>query len=302
MHILITGGTGLIGAHLIPMLLNRGHQITVVSRHPDTARKQFEGNIRLWSDLNQQQTLNGIDAIINLAGEPIASKRWSRRQKRRLCESRWQITDRLVSLIKASDTPPATLISASAAGYYGDTREQYCTEDDNGSDGFTHQLCARWEALALNAASEHTRVCLLRTGIVLSRNGGALKKMILPFRLGCGGPISNGRQYMAWIHLDDAISAISWLLNNSDLTGPFNLVAPAPIRNQQFAILLGAIMHRPVWLRIPGTIIRLIMGEMSTLLLDSQNLHPQRLENSGFQFQWREAKGALNNLLLPTQG
>ncbi|MEN5014805.1 TIGR01777 family oxidoreductase [Erwinia sp. Eh17-17] len=297
MHILITGGTGLIGRALTIQLLNAGHQVSVVTRDVAAARRQLGEQVSLWSGLDQQQDLNGTDAVINLAGAPIADKRWSGQQKRLLCDSRWQITQRLAELIQASSTPPAVLISGSATGFYGNTGELVVTEDDPGHAEFTHELCARWEELALKAQSERTRVCLLRTGVVLSKKGGALEKMKLPFKLGVGGPLGNGKQYLPWIHLEDEVRAIIWLLENPALNGAFNLVAPYAVRNEQFAAALGEAMHRPSFMRTPAPAIRLLMGESAVLVLGGQHVLPQRLEASGFRFKWYELDKALEDVL-----
>lgn len=297
MHILLTGGTGLIGSHLIPRLLGIGHQVSVVTRDVAAARTRLDPAVNLWSGLAQQRDLNDIDAVINLAGEPIADKRWSEQQKQKLCESRWQITERLASLINASSNPPSVFISGSASGFYGDTGELVLTEEDPGHDEFTHQLCARWEALALSAESERTRVCLLRTGVVLAKQGGALAKMKLPFRLGIGGPLGSGKQYMPWIHLDDLLNAILWLLDNPQLRGPFNLVAPYAVRNEQFAAALGHAMHRPAFMRTPASAIKLMMGESAVLVLGGQHVLPKRLEESGFGFRWYELDEALRDVV-----
>lgn len=296
MQLLITGGTGLIGRHLIPRLLQLGHQVNVVTRDVAAAREHLDERVRLWSGLNQQSDLNGIEGVINLAGEPIADKRWSASQKQQLCESRWQITEQLVSLIHASNTPPAFLISGSATGFYGDSGEVIVTEEDPGQDEFTHTLCARWEQLALNAESDQTRVCLLRTGVVLARQGGALEKMKLPFRLGVGGPIGSGKQYLPWIHIDDMIDAIIWLMDHQALRGPFNMVAPYPVRNEQFAATLGQVMHRPAFMRTPAAAIKLMMGESAVLVLGGQHVLPKRLEASGFTFRWYDLQQALQDV------
>jgi len=296
MQLLITGGTGLIGRHLIPRLLQLGHQVNVVTRDVAAAREKLDERVRLWSGLDQQSDLNGIEGIINLAGEPIADKRWSASQKQQLCESRWQITEQLVSLIHASTTPPAFLISGSATGFYGDSGEVIVTEEDPGQDEFTHTLCARWEQLALKAESEQTRVCLLRTGVVLAREGGALEKMKLPFRLGVGGPIGSGKQYLPWIHIDDMIDAIIWLMDHPSLRGPFNMVAPYPVRNEQFAATLGQVMHRPAFMRTPAAAIKLMMGESAVLVLGGQHVLPKRLEASGFTFRWYDLQQALQDV------
>lgn len=266
MKILVTGGTGLIGGHLVPRLQELGHQVTVLTRRPDNARGKLNDRVTLWDTLEDKQNLDGIDAVINLAGEPIADKRWTTEQKERLCQSRWRITQKLADLINASEMPPSVLISGSAAGYYGDLGEVVVTEEEPPHNEFTHKLCARWEQIACEAQSDRTRVCLLRTGVVLAPKGGILGKMIPPFRLGLGGPIGNGRQYLAWIHIDDMVNAILWLLDN-DLRGPFNMVSPIRYAMSNFAHALGHALQRPAILRVPATVIRLLMGESSVLVL-----------------------------------
>lgn len=296
MQILITGGTGLIGRHLIPRLLELGHQITVVTRTPDKARHILDPRVTLWKGLEDRQNLDGIDAVVNLAGEPIADKRWSAEQKERLCQSRWVITQKLVDLIRASSTPPAALISGSATGYYGDLGEVVVTEEEPPHNEFTHKLCAQWEQIASGAQSDRTRVCLLRTGVVLAPAGGILGKMVPAFRLGLGGPIGNGRQYLAWIHIDDMVNGIIWLLNN-DLRGPFNMVSPYPVRNEQFAHALGHALNRPAIVRVPATAMRLLMGESSVLVLGGQRALPKRLEAAGFAFRWYDLEEALADVI-----
>ncbi|MGB9098396.1 TIGR01777 family oxidoreductase [Erwinia sp.] len=297
MHILLTGGTGLIGSHLIPRLLHRGDTVSVVTRDVAAARAKLGPEVHLWSGLEQQLDLNEVDAVINLAGEPIADKRWTEQQKRHLCESRWQITERLVSLINASTTPPSVLISGSATGFYGDTGDLVLTEEDPGQDEFTHQLCAHWETLAQAASSEQTRVCLMRTGVVLAKEGGALSKMKLPFKMGIGGPLGSGKQYMPWIHLEDMLNAILWLLDSPGLSGPFNMVAPYAVRNEQFAATLGHAMHRPAFMRTPAAAIKLMMGESAILVLGGQHVLPKRLEESGFTFRWYQLDEALADVV-----
>lgn len=296
MKILVTGGTGLIGGHLVPRLQELGHQVTVLTRHRDTAREKLNDRVTLWDTLGDKQNLDGFDAVINLAGEPIADKRWTTEQKDRLCQSRWRITQKLADLINASETPPSVLISGSATGYYGDLGEVVVTEEEPPHNEFTHKLCARWEQIACKAQSDKTRVCLLRTGVVLAPKGGILGKMVPPFRLGLGGPIGNGRQYLAWIHIDDMVNAILWLLDN-DLRGPFNMVSPYPVRNEQFAHALGHALQRPAILRIPATVMRLLMGESSVLVLGGQRALPKRLEAAGFPFRWYDLEEALSDVV-----
>ncbi|AMG53503.1 TIGR01777 family oxidoreductase [Citrobacter amalonaticus] len=296
MKILVTGGTGLIGGHLVPRLQELDHQVTVLTRHRDTAREKLNDRVTLWDTLEDKQNLDGFDAVINLAGEPIADKRWTTEQKDRLCQSRWRITQKLADLINASETPPSVLISGSATGYYGDLGEVVVTEEEPPHNEFTHKLCTRWEQIACEAQSDKTRVCLLRTGVVLAPKGGILGKMVPPFRLGLGGPIGNGRQYLAWIHIDDMVNAILWLLDN-DLRGPFNMVSPYPVRNEQFAHALGHALQRPAILRVPATVIRLLMGESSVLVLGGQRALPKRLEAAGFPFRWYDLEEALSDVV-----
>jgi len=296
MKILLTGGTGLIGRHLIPRLLELGHSVTVSTRSPEKAKSRLDSRVTLWRDFEGQTNLNGFDAVINLAGEPIADKRWTAEQKQRLCHSRWDITQKLVTLINASDAPPSALISGSAAGYYGDLGEVVVTEEEPPHNEFTHNLCARWEQIACEAQSEHTRVCLLRTGVVLAPRGGILAKMTPAFKLGLGGPIGSGRQYLAWIHIDDMVNGILWLLDN-DLRGPFNMVSPYPVRNEQFAHALGHALNRPAIFRVPAAAIRLLMGESSILVLGGQRALPKRLEAAGFGFRWYDLEEALADVL-----
>lgn len=299
MHILLTGGTGLIGRPLVSRLLQSGHHVSVVTRNVSAAREKLGDAIQLWSGLDHQTDLNGFDAVINLAGEPIAAKRWTDSQKRRLCDSRWGITERLAELILASSSPPGVLISGSATGFYGNTDEHLVTEEDPGHDEFTHRLCKTWEDLALRASSEKTRVCLLRTGVVLSKKGGALSQMKTPFKFGVGGPLGNGKQFMPWIHIDDMLNGIIWLLEHAALSGPFNLVAPYAVRNEQFAAALGNVMNRPTFIRTPAAAIRLLMGESAVLVLGGQHVLPHRLEASGFSFRWYQLDEALEDVLRP---
>lgn len=296
MQILMTGGTGLIGSHLVPRLLELGHDVTVVTRSPEKARAQFSPKVTLWKGLSDHPNLDGFDAVINLAGEPIADKRWTEAQKQRLCTSRWQITERLVEMFKASQTPPSVLISGSAAGYYGDLGEVVVNEDEPPHNEFTHKLCAHWEQIACGAQSEQTRVCLLRTGVVLAPKGGILAKLLPIFRLGLGGPMGDGRQYLAWIHIDDMVNGILWLLNN-DLSGPFNMVSPYPVRNEQFSHALGHALNRPAFMRAPATAVRMMMGESSVLVLGGQRALPKRLEESGFGFRWYDLEEALGDVV-----
>lgn len=297
MRILITGATGLIGSSLTARLLGLSHQLTVLTRDPQRARSRLGDQPTYRQTLDDYRSLNEFDAVLNLAGEPIADQRWSAKQKKRLCYSRWDLTERLATMINASSTPPRVLISGSAVGYYGNQGQAVVTEEDPPHDEFTHQLCQRWESLALQAQSDATRVCLLRTGVVLAAQGGAFAKMLRPFRLGLGGPIGNGRQYLPWIHLEDMISGIIFLLEHETLQGPFNMVAPYPVHNEQFAAQLANVLDRPAFMRVPAFVMRLLMGEAAALVLGGQRAVPRRLEQAGFHFHYLELEQALNHLI-----
>ncbi|WP_241580034.1 TIGR01777 family oxidoreductase [Rosenbergiella nectarea] len=297
MKILITGATGLIGQRLTQALLGQSHHITALTRSPERAAKLLGPNVELWSSLAGLSSLDGFEAVINLAGEPIADKRWTTSQKQILCESRWQLTEKIAELIKASTYPPSVLISGSAVGYYGDQGQALVTEESSPHQEFTCQLCSRWETLALAAQSEKTRVCLLRTGVVLSSEGGALAKMVMPFRAGVGGPFGDGQQYMPWIHIEDMLNAIQFLLNQPSLKGPFNMVAPTPVRNEQFSIQLAKVLHRPCFMRVPAALVRCLMGESAVLVLGGQQAVPQRLIDAGYQFRYSTLQPALTEVV-----
>lgn len=298
MRILMTGGTGLIGSCFIQRF-SASHDFTVLARKPQAAARKLGKNVRVLASLSELEHLDLFDAVINLAGEPIADKRWSDAQKERIQNSRWQTTQKLVSLIQASARPPRTFISGSAIGYYGRQSSEPVTETRGvPHDEFSHELCARWEQIANSAASAETRVCLLRTGVVLAKHGGALKKMLPPFYFGLGGPIGNGQQMMSWIHLHDMVNAIEFLLTHDECAGAYNMTAPTPVSNKVFSTTIGKVLNRPTFMRVPAPAMRLIFGEMAEdLLLNGQAVLPERLHAAGFEFSYPELEPALRQLL-----
>lgn len=296
MHVLITGATGFIGSALTAQLLHHSRQVTALTRDPQAARATLDDGVTIIGDLSELTDLNHIDAVINLAGEPIANKRWSIRQKQRIEHSRWATTSALVRLIRRSDCPPDVFISGSAVGYYGPQRDNVVTELTPPSQpDFSQRLCARWEDIALDAQSSATRVCLLRTGIVLQPSGGALAKLLLPFKLGLGGPIGKGDHYMPWIHLQDMVAGILFLLDNSHCEGAYNLTAPTPVTNKTFARTLGKTLWRPALLPTPPLLLKILLGEMSSVLLGGQNAIPEKLQRHGFRFQYPQLQQALSS-------
>lgn len=288
MQVLITGGTGLIGSALTRYW--QSAQIWILSRQQHTSE---QANVRYVTSL-ELLDFNTLDVVINLAGEPIANKRWSQQQKDRICQSRWQLTEKLAALITAAARPPRVFISGSAIGIYGRQGEQEITEDFQGCyPEFSHDICARWEKLALAASSAETRVCLLRTGIVLAETGGALQKMRLPFKLGLGGVIGSGNQYMSWIHLEDMVSMIDFIVKNDSMVGPINAVAPNAVTNRAFTAALATQLRRPTLLPMPTFMARLLFGEMSDILLYGQRVVPAKLLQAGFVFRYTQLHEAL---------
>ncbi|MDX1391627.1 MAG: TIGR01777 family oxidoreductase [Rheinheimera sp.] len=296
MQILLTGGTGLIGSGLVRQWQQQ-HKLIVLSRQKEKVSAMFGPDVTGIDNLNQVD-FNQLDAVVNLAGEPIVGKRWTAQQKQRLCNSRWDITRQLVSAIKQATTPPKVLISGSAVGIYGRQHNQRITEDfEHYHAEFSHLLCQRWESLAEEASSAATRVCLIRTGIVLSTEGGALKKMLLPFKLGLGGKIGSGQQYMSWIHYSDMLALIDFLLHHPTLSGAFNATAPTPVTNTEFSKTLAKVLHRPCLLPMPAPVLQLMLGEMADLLTTGQCVIPANLRKAGFDFSYTELEPALRSLL-----
>lgn len=300
MKLLLTGGSGFIGRELLKYLTS--YNIVLLTRSPEQTKKKLHyadlGNITYISSLDDFDDLNDFDAVINLAGEPIADKRWSPKQKEVICNSRWKTTERIVDLIHASTTPPEVFISGSAVGYYGDQQQHAFDESLHvHNDGFPYTVCAKWEQIALRARSEQTRVCLLRTGLVLSPRGGALGKMLLPYKLGLGGSIGLGKQYMPWIHMLDMVRGIVYLLDTKHAQGEFNFCAPHPVTNMHFSRMLAKTLRRPHLLFTPKWALKLAMGESSVLLFDSIRAKPKKLTELGFTFSYSRLEPALKNLL-----
>ncbi|MDA9557006.1 TIGR01777 family oxidoreductase [Vibrio sp.] len=305
MNILMTGASGFIGQHLLQTLFNSelfdSMKVVAVTRNQHKMQKKFSQypDLHWVESLDTFTHLDEFDAVINLAGEPIADKRWSQSQKSMISHSRWDVTERLASLIQVSALAPSVFISGSAVGFYGDCGEHsideaYLDGKETPKECFTHTVCSEWEARALKAQSEQTRVCLLRTGIVLGQGGGALNKMLLPYRMGLGGPIGDGKQYMPWIHMSDMVSAIYFLLTEPAAQGAYNCTAPNPVSNRVFSQTLAKVLHRPHVLFTPKWVLSLAMGEGASLLFDSINARPKQLLDLGFEFKFKELEDALN--------
>lgn len=297
MHILLTGGTGLIGRALCQFWLRQGHQLTVWSRRPERVAALCGDGVRGIARLEELADTT-LDAVINLAGAPIADRPWTHKRKALLWDSRVALTERLLAWLESRAQRPRVLISGSAVGWYGDGGERELHESDAPVvEDFAAQLCGAWEETAQRAETLGMRVVLLRTGLVLAPAGGFLKRLLLPFRLGLGGPIGNGRQWMPWIHLQDEIGLIDFLLQRDDARGPYNACAPQPARNRDFTRALGRALHRPALLPVPGPLLKLGLGELSGLLLGGQKALPQRALADGYVFRFTDLDSALADLL-----
>lgn len=297
MKIFITGGTGLIGKQLIKKLSARGDELTILTRNEGKAKRKLGDKHQYCTDIDSLISLDGYDAVINLAGEPITEKRWTQKQKEILCKSRWDVTSKLSDLIKRSTTPPYVFISGSAVGYYGSQDSEFLTEVNKSYGEFTYYLCKEWESLAMQAQSDKTRVCICRTGIVLSPNGGMLAKMLLPFRLGLGYVLGKGNQFVSWIHIEDMVRGLIFLLDHPHSEGVYNFTAPHPVANKVFSRTLARTLYRPCIIYIPSSVIQLVMGESSRLVLGGQRVVPRNLLSSGFKFKYLYLQETLEAIL-----
>lgn len=298
MRIVVAGGSGFLGTPLTAALRAAGHEAIVLTRRdravsPGTATWTPDGNAGPWASV-----VDGAEAVINLTGAALDEQRWTDARKRVLVESRVLPTRSLARAITAASRPPAVLISASAVGYYGARGTEIITETDGAGSDFLAGLVSKWEDEAMGAASAHTRVVVLRSGIVLAPDGGALARMLVPFRFGAGGPFGSGRQYMAWIHRQDWIELAVWLLTRPEATGPLNAVAPTPVTNEEFAATLAGVLRRPHLVRAPRFALRLVLGEMAdAALLTGRRVVPTKAQALGFRFEWPALEPALRALL-----
>ncbi|MDL0433092.1 TIGR01777 family oxidoreductase [Marinobacter sp. TBZ242] len=292
-RILITGGTGFIGQPLCQKLIADGHELTVLSRQPALNVQSLCGRVEAVGDLKELSGSEGFDAIINLAGEGIADKRWSEARKQQLRDSRIALTNQLVDIIRTWKTLPSVMVSGSAVGFYGDQGNHRVTEDTPPHDEFTHRLCSDWEQAALRLEPAGVRICLSRTGVVAGPGGGFLQRMLLPFKLGLGGRLGSGEQYMPWVHRDDVVAAINWMMETETAQGAYNVVSPNPVTNRQFTKSLAGVLGRPAIFPVPAPVLKVALGEMSRLLLTGQMAIPERLQAEGFQFRFPELSPAL---------
>jgi len=297
MKIVVAGGSGFIGESLVRRLVARGDDVAVLSRNPAKVRSgrgvQWDGKSSgAWTS-----EIAGAGAVINLAGENVGEGRWTEERKRRLIDSRLNATNAIVAALKNAAPRQRTLINASAVGYYGFDRDEEIDEKSSKGRGFLADLTDKWESAA-SAAQPVARVVILRFGVVLAADGGALQKMMLPFRFGAGGPVGSGKQWMSWVDRDDLLSAIQWALDRESVRGTYNVTAPTPVRNRDFAKILGRVMHRPSIMPAPAFALRLAFGDMAgEVLLGGQRVLPRRAQSEGFVFTYAELEPALRHIV-----
>ena len=299
MKVVIAGGTGFLGRPLADALAADRHEVVILTRGAPDRRVAAAGTrFATWTPGSQRGAwtaeIEGAGAVINLAGESIAARRWSTAQKHRILDSRVQATRSLVETIRAAARPPQVFISGSAVGYYGPLGDEIVTEEQPTGSDFLATVCAQWEAAAARGAGAATRVVCMRTGLVIEKDGGALPKMLPPFKLGAGGPVGSGRQYWPWIHRDDWIALVRWIIETQSASGPINATAPNPVTNAEFSRALGRAMHRPAFMPAPAFALRLLLGEMAdALLLSGQRAMPAKAERLGFRFRYTQLDDAL---------
>jgi uncharacterized protein (TIGR01777 family) len=289
----VSGASGLVGTELTALLREHGHTVVPITRNPSTRT----GDAILWDPAKgvaDPHQLESMDAIVHLAGENIAAGRWNSAVKDRIRTSRIAGTRTLVQSLSGLRNPPKTLVSASAIGFYGDRGAEILTESSPAGSGFLAEVCQAWEAEAMAAERHGVRVVCVRTGVVLSPKGGALAKLLLPFKLGLGGVIGSGKQYWSWIGLNDLVRALAFCIEQNGVKGPVNAVSPQALTNYEFTKIVGTVLHRPTIFPLPGFVAKIAMGEMANeLLLSSSHVIPKKLQEHGFQFAQPDLKSCL---------
>ena len=305
MKVAVTGATGFVGSRLVDRLQQEGHEVLVLSRDADRAKRVFptaafsKVEVIACSPLQSgdwQQRISGCDGVVNLAGAPIAENRWTPERKREILESRTLGTQRIVEAIAQANPKPSVLVNSSAIGYYGTSETATFEETSPPGKDFLAQVCVDWEAEAEKVKVSGTRLVILRTGIVLGM-GGAIAKMLIPFRLFAGGPLGKGRQWFSWIHREDLVNLILAALTQPEMTGVYNATAPNPVRMGELCQTMGQLLNRPSWLPVPDFALEALLGEAAKVVLEGQEVLPKRTQASGFQYQYPLIKQALEEIL-----
>ena len=301
MRVLITGGTGAIGRRLTDQLLKEGHEVTILSRKAlKPARLPVKVTFLQWDGKTAKgwgNHLEAVDAVVNLAGAGIADARWTAERKKVIVDSRVKPGQAVVEAFKSVSQKPKVLIQASGVNYYGTDREKAFTEDDGPGDDFLAEVCIKWEAATLPVEAMGVRRVIIRSGAVLDPTAGALPKLAMPVRFFVGGPLGSGRQWLSWIHYADEIGAIKFLIETEAACGPVNMTAPQPVRNKELAQAIGRVLHRPAVMPAPSLAVKLMVGELSDVVLKGQQVLPAALQRLGYPFKYPQIDAALKNLL-----
>lgn len=296
MRILITGATGLVGKALQKSFAEKGYEVIIASRGEPKGDNYVQWNIE--DGFAEPERLDGLDAVVHLAGENVSGLRWTDEKKKAIRDSRVLGTRTLVKALSELKNRPKVLVAASATGFYGERGDEELTESSTAGDTFLAEVAKEWEGEARRAEDAGIRTVLLRTGIVLSKDGGALGTMLLPFKLGVGGVVGSGKQWMSWISMDDQIAAINFVIENESIRGAVNAVSPQPVTNAEFTKTLGDVLYRPTFLPLPEFAVSMVFGEMGdALLLASARVLPKRLEDAGFEFKYPDLKSALEKAI-----
>lgn len=305
MKVAVTGATGFVGSRLVERLQQEGHSVLVLTRHPERAQRMFSSSGSSLLEIvaytptksgSWQQAISGCDGVVNLAGAPIADERWTPQRKQEILESRSTATQKLVEAIQNTDSKPSVLVNASAVGYYGTSETSVFDENSPCGRDFLANVCLAWEAAAQQVQQAGTRLVILRLGIVLGM-GGALGKMLTPFKLFAGGPLGSGHQWFSWIHREDLVNLILFSLTNSSVEGVLNATAPNPVKMEQLCHALGEVLHRPSWLPVPDFALEILLGDAAQVILQGQQVLPKRALSYNFNYQYPTVKPALEEIL-----
>lgn len=298
-RLLITGGSGFIGSRLVPVLSAQGFEVTVMTRDPDRTALHFKHTVATIKQLDSLKHSGGFDVVINLAGQGITDRRWTHTIKKQLRQSRLITTQNLIRYLLEIEKRPECFISGSAVGYYGNQGDKVIDEQVSGDSSFASKLCYDWERKAQLAEVMGIRTCYLRTGIVLGKKGGALSRMLPAFKFGLGGRMGNGRQWMSWIHIDDLVGIILYIINHQAINGAVNGTAPKPVTNKEFSSTLARVLKRPAMLPMPAFALKLMLGEMAQeLLLSGQRVMPKKLLDAGYEFRYTQLEQALTEIVI----